>query len=100
MVSVKGLHFSYPKKTVFKGLDLEIKPGYIYGLLGKNGTGKTTLLYNLAGLLFPVKGSVKVGGFIPGERKPAFLQDIFMVPEEFSLPDVSIKQYVKYTSPF
>ena len=100
MVSVKGLHFSYPKKTVFKGLDLEIKPGYIYGLLGKNGTGKTTLLYNLAGLLFPVKGSVKVGGFIPGERKPAFLQDIFMVPEEFSLPDISIKQYVKYTSPF
>ncbi len=100
MISVKDLHFSYSQKTVFNGLNLQLTPGYIYGLLGKNGTGKTTLLYNLAGLLFPAKGSVTVSGFIPGERKPAFLQDIFMVPEEFHLPDVSIKQYIKYTAPF
>jgi ABC-2 type transport system ATP-binding protein len=100
MISVKGLHFNYPKKAVFKGLTLNIKPGYIYGLLGKNGTGKTTLLYSLAGLLFPEKGSVEVLGFVPAERKPTFLKDIFMVPEEFHLPEVSIQKFVKYTAPF
>ncbi|MEP6950570.1 MAG: ATP-binding cassette domain-containing protein, partial [Ginsengibacter sp.] len=51
MVSIENLHFSYQKKEIFGGLNLHIKQGYIYGLLGKNGTGKSTLLFNIAGLL-------------------------------------------------
>jgi ABC-2 type transport system ATP-binding protein len=54
----------------------------------------------MAGLLFPDDGTVNVLGFTPAKRQPAFLQDIFMVPEEFYLPDVPIEDLVKYHAPF
>src|SRR6476646_6622693 len=100
MVSIENLHFSYPKNEIFRKLNLQIKQGYIYGLLGKNGTGKSTLLSNIAGLLFPKAGSIKVLSYNPAERQPAFLQDIFLIPEEFYLPDISIPKFVKHTGPF
>jgi ABC-2 type transport system ATP-binding protein len=100
MINITDLHFSYRRKKVFNGLNLELKSGHIYGLLGKNGTGKSTLLRNIAGLLFPEKGTVKVMDFVPGKREPAFLQQVFMVPEEFFLPNVSIKQFVSNNAPF
>ena len=83
MITIQNLHFAYRKKPVFKGLHLQLQCGHIYGLLGKNGTGKSTLLRNIAGHLFPDKGNIDVLGFTPGERKPAFLQEVFMVPENF-----------------
>ena len=43
MVSVQNLHFAYRKKKVFTGLSIQLQSGFIYGLLGKNGTGKSTL---------------------------------------------------------
>ncbi len=94
MISIQNLHFSYQKKKVFNGLSLSFWPGHIYGLLGKNGTGKSTLLKNIAGSLFPGKGSIDVMGFAPGKRQPAFLQDVFIVPEEFYLPDVKIEKFI------
>jgi len=100
MINISNLHFSYKKKKVFNGLSLGLQAGHIYGLLGKNGTGKSTLLRNIAGLLFPQQGNIEVMGFVPGKRQPAFLQNIFMVAEEFFLPDVTVKKYVKYNAPF
>lgn len=100
MIKIHDLHFGYKKKKIFTGLSLELQPGHIYGLLGKNGTGKSTLLRNMAGLLFPHQGSVNVLGFTPGKRQPDFLKDIFMVPEEFFLPDIPIEHLVKYHAPF
>jgi ABC-2 type transport system ATP-binding protein len=82
MVSIRDLHFSYRRKPVFTGLSLDLRPGHIYGLLGANGTGKSTLLRNIAGLLFPQQGKIAAMGFEPGRRLPAFLQKIFLVPEE------------------
>ncbi len=100
MVSIVGLHFTYRRKPVFSGLTLELKPGNIYGLLGSNGTGKSTLLRNIAGFLFPQKGSIDVLGFTPGKRQPAFLAKTFLVPEEFYLPPVRIDEWIKYSAPF
>lgn len=100
MIAIQNLHFAYKKKPVFIGLSLELKPGHIYGLLGKNGTGKSTLLRNMAGLLFPDKGNIKIMGFTPGERKPSFLQEVFMVQEEFYLPDVPLQHIIKHLAPF
>ncbi|GAB3414685.1 ABC transporter ATP-binding protein [Niabella aquatica] len=94
MINIRDLHFSYKKKKVFNGLSLSFAPGHIYGLLGKNGTGKSTLLKNIIGSLFPGEGSINVLGFEPGKRQPAFLQDVFIVPEEFYLPDVPIEKFV------
>lgn len=100
MVSIHDLHFSYRKKKVFTGLSLELRPGYIYGLLGKNGTGKSTLLRGIAGLLFPDKGKIDVAGHTPAKRQPAFLHDVFMVPEEFYLPDVPLDYLLKHQARF
>ncbi len=100
MINIKNLHFSYKKRKVFTGLSLSLEAGHIYGLLGKNGTGKSTLLRCIAGFLFPRDGSVEVKGFVPGKRHPAFLQSVFMVAEEFYLPDVSVEKYVKLNASF
>lgn len=100
MITINDLHFRYGKKDVFKGVSTTLEAGHIYGILGKNGTGKSTLLYTIAGLLYPKQGSIRVNGFAPGSRQPGFLQDVFMVPEEFYLPNISIPDFLKYYSPF
>jgi ABC-2 type transport system ATP-binding protein len=100
MIAIDNVHFSYSKTCVFEGISLNMNKGSIYGILGRNGTGKSTLLYTIAGLLFPLKGKIEVLGFTPGRREPGFLQDIFMIPEEFYLPDITIKHLIKYHSPF
>lgn len=100
MVTIQNLSFGYKKKALFKELSLQFKAGHIYGLLGKNGTGKSTLLRNMAGLLNPQKGSITVNGFTPFERLPAFLQDVFLLAEEFYLPDMRISDFTKYHAPF
>ena len=100
MINITNLHFGYKKRKIFNGLSLTLQAGHIYGLLGKNGTGKSTLLKSIAGFLFPDKGTVEVMGFVPGKRQPAFLQDVFMVAEEFYLPDVSVQKYVKLNANF
>jgi len=100
MIDIQNLHFSYKRKKVFDSLNLQFAPGHVYGLLGRNGTGKSTLLRNIAGLLFPKKGKISVDGNIPALREPKFLQNIFMVPEEFYLPNISISNFLKHLAPF
>ncbi|MCW3462959.1 ABC transporter ATP-binding protein [Chitinophaga nivalis] len=101
MVNIQSLTFSYQKKKpLFTGLNLQLEAGHIYGLLGKNGAGKSTLLKQIAGLLFPDSGTCEVMGRPSALRQPAFLQEIFLVPEEFYLPKVTVKQYVKVYAPF
>jgi ABC-2 type transport system ATP-binding protein len=101
MISIQQLSFSYRKnRPLFTRLDLELQAGHIYGLLGKNGAGKSSLLKQIAGLLFPQQGTCKVMGYESRYRQPAFLQNIFMVPEEFFLPAVHISQYVSTYAPF
>ena len=73
MVRIEDLTFGYKKnKPVLENVNLNLRKGYIHGLLGKNGIGKTTLLKLIAGLLFPDKGEIKVGEFVPSQRKVAF----------------------------
>ncbi|MEO6000309.1 MAG: ABC transporter ATP-binding protein [Chitinophagaceae bacterium] len=100
MITIKNLHFGYRKRKVFNGLSLSLQAGHIYGLLGKNGTGKSTLLRCIAGFLFPRSGTIDVMNFVPGKRQPAFLQSVFMVAEEFYLPDISVEKFVKLNASF
>ncbi|GIJ94697.1 ABC transporter ATP-binding protein [Capnocytophaga stomatis] len=100
MITVKNLDFSFRKKNIFKDLNLHIEQGQICGLFGKNGVGKTTFLYNLAGLLFPNQGTIQVLGFTPKDRKTDFLQEIFVIPDEVYLPDTSVEKYQQRLSCF
>jgi ABC-2 type transport system ATP-binding protein len=100
MIEIKNLLFQYKKKKpLFDDFSLQLNSGSIVGLLGKNGAGKTSLLYLMAGLLSPEKGNLSVNGFPPFKRHPDFLADLCLVPEEFALPSISIDRYVKANSP-
>lgn len=101
MIELNELKFGYKKnKLVIDNVNLNIKKGYIHGLLGKNGTGKTTLLKLIAGLLFPDGGKVEVMGFEPKKRQVEFLSNLFFLPEEFNNYKMTIASYAKTHSCF
>ena len=101
MITLKELSFSYSrKKEVLDRINLEVGSGHICGFLGKNGEGKTTLLNLLSGQIFPDQGSCLVLEEIPAERNARFLQQIFLLPEEISMPEVTAIEYIKMYAPF
>lgn len=85
---------------VLENFSLEVPQGGIYGLLGKNGAGKSTLLYLVAGLLDPQSGEVTYKDKITRRRRPSTLNDIFLVPEEFSLPNITLRKFIKLNARF
>jgi ABC-2 type transport system ATP-binding protein len=68
--------------VVLKDISMKLEEGRIYGLLGENGVGKTTLLTLLAGLKKADEGSVDIDGYVPFDRKPSFLSKIYYLPDE------------------
>ncbi len=101
MIAFKDVCFSYRRNIpVLSHLSLQIEPGTVCGLLGRNGVGKSTMLYLTAGLLRPRAGQVLCNGYIPSDRQVNFLNDIFIVPEEFDLPPISLNEYVRINSVF
>ena len=83
MITIQHLHFNYKSSSseVFHDFSLNIADGKIVGLLGRNGTGKSTLLYLLTGLLRSTQGAI-------------------LVPEEIDLPAVKFKEFIKVNRVF
>ena len=82
MIKVENLSFAYGSKVVLKNISMELNGGNIYGLLGENGVGKTTLLTLLCGLKKPQTGSIDADGRSPFDRKPSLLGEQFYLPDE------------------
>ena len=101
MINFSGVSFGYRHRPLlYDDLALTLPPGTICGLLGPNGAGKSTLLRLMAGLLYPKRGTIQVNGHNPADRNPAFLEAVFLVPEEFYLPPVRIGQFAGSNAPF
>lgn len=101
MIDIDNITFGYRYgKPVLKDFSLSFPQGGVYGLLGKNGTGKSTLLYLISGLLRPQRGEVRVDGLLAENRQPEMLREIFLVPEEYDLPAVSLHSYTRALKPF
>jgi phospholipid/cholesterol/gamma-HCH transport system ATP-binding protein len=62
LVEIRGLHFSYGRRPLLRGIDLDIARGQVVAILGTSGSGKTTLLQLIGGLARPQAGTVKVLG--------------------------------------
>lgn len=82
MIEIKDLAFSYGKTPVLKSITTTLEEGRIYGLLGENGVGKTTLLTLLCGLKKVCSGSITTDGQNPFDRTPTLLQNQFYLPDE------------------
>ncbi|MDD6006535.1 MAG: ABC transporter ATP-binding protein [Bacteroidales bacterium] len=96
MMQVERIAFNYgwrQQKSVFSDFSLSLERGKVYGLLGLNGAGKSTLIYLMAGLLTPKSGRVTIDGCNVRDRLPSTLGNLFIVPEEFELPRMSLKEY-------
>lgn len=101
MITLQDIGFGYKRNhPVLESICLELKPGSIYGLLGKNGEGKTTLLKLISGLIFPDQGDCRVYKQKPADRRVPFLQHFFLLPEEITFPDVTAEEYIKMYAPF
>ncbi len=101
MIDIQNVTFAYqPRVDVLKDFSLSFDGGGIYGLLGKNGTGKSTLLYLIMGLLHPQKGTVRLDGVETRLRRPDTLNRLFIVSEEYNLPSIRLSDYLKAIRPF
>jgi ABC-2 type transport system ATP-binding protein len=101
MIKIENLDFSYKKRQkLFQGLNLELPPGSIIGLLGKNGAGKTSLLKLMSGLLYPKNGSCKVFEKESRLRLPSMLSEMYFLPEEIYAPLLKVNEFVKLYAPF
>ena len=102
MLEIENLSFAYRKSgnVIFSNFSTRFSPGHIYGLLGPNGAGKTTLLYLMSGLLRPDEGQVTFNDINVRWRKPSTTSDIFIVPDEYELPRVSLSEYIRVNSVF
>jgi ABC-2 type transport system ATP-binding protein len=101
MIEIETLQFGYGRKRppLFERLDLRVGTGTICGVLGSNGAGKSTLLRLLAGLSFPHSGRCRVLGHSPRDREPAFLSEIFLLPEEVFVPALTAAAHVGQIGP-
>lgn len=82
MIKVNNLAFSYGKDQVLKNINLTLEDGKIYGLLGENGVGKTTLLTLLCGLKKAQVGAIDTDGANPYDREPSLLEQMFYLPDD------------------
>ena len=95
MIKINNLGFSYAEDIVLKDITMTLAEGHIYGLLGENGVGKTTLLTLLSGLKKPRAGKIEIDGRTPFDRQPSLLTDIYYLSDEVAESNMKALDYAK-----
>ena len=95
MIEIRNLAFSYGKVPVLKSISTDLEEGRIYGLLGENGVGKTTLLTLLCGLKKPQEGSIPTDGENPFDRTPSLLSRQYYIPDEVAPVPMKAETFAK-----
>jgi len=102
VLKVEGLHAFYGKSHVLHGVDLEVGPGELVGLLGRNGMGKTTTLKAVMGLVRPARGRVEFQGQDLRALKPHQIpgRGIALVPQGRGLfPELTVLENLRIAHP-
>ena len=102
MIQIKDLTFRYKSSwvNVLENVNLQLNPGSIVGLLGKNGTGKTTLLNLITGQLFAQEGVITIDDENARTKSKSILEKLFFIPEELIVPNFTLEKFIKLYSPF
>lgn len=96
-LTIRTLHKSFEEVQALRGIDLETRRGEIYGIIGPDGAGKTTLMRILCGLMVPDQGSVNLLGFNPVTQTHEVRERIGYMPQRFSLyPDLSVAENLRF----
>ena len=95
MIEIRDLAFSYGKTPVLKSITTNLEEGRIYGLLGENGVGKTTLLTLLCGLKKVGSGTIRTDGENPFDRTPSLLEKQYYRPDEVAPVNVKAEALAK-----
>ena len=101
VVEVRELSRQFGNTTALDSVSLQVQSGFVYGLVGANGQGKTTLIKHLLGLLRAKQGSVRVFGLDPVQHPVEVLQRIGYLSEERELPEwMRIHELMRYTAAY
>ena len=95
MIKINNLGFSYAENVALKDISMTLDEGHIYGLLGENGVGKTTLLTLLSGLKKPKAGKIEIDGKAPFDRQPSLLTDIYYLSDEVAESNMKAVDYAQ-----
>ena len=95
MIRIEKLGFAYKETVVLKNISMNLEEGRIYGLLGENGVGKTTLLTLLCGLKKAQAGSIDIDGHNPYDREPSFLSSQYYLSDEVPAVNMKAIDYAK-----
>lgn len=93
MIQITDLGFAYSNDRVLENISMNLQEGHIYGLLGGNGVGKTTLLTLICGLKKPQAGTILIDGHMPYNREPSFLSELYYLSDEVSAPNMKAAEY-------
>lgn len=99
IIEIKNLIKQYPgaQEQALRGLDLSVQQGEFFGLLGPNGSGKTTTISILCGLIQPTSGNITIAGHSIPVHLNAIKPLIGLVPQEIALyPNLSFKENVSF----
>lgn len=98
-IRTRGLCKSYGARRAVDGLDLEVKMGEVFGLLGPNGSGKTTTILMLLGLTEPSSGEVEVLGFDPRTHPISVKRRVGYLPDSVGFYDeLTARENLRYTA--
>ncbi|NJO24450.1 MAG: ABC transporter ATP-binding protein, partial [Sphingomonadales bacterium] len=98
-IDVNGLTKSFGDRTVVRDLSLKVPKGEIYGFLGPNGSGKTTTLRMLCGLLTPDSGQGTCLGYNIRTEAEAIKRNVGYMTQRFSLySDLSIRENLEFVA--
>ncbi|MBR0372857.1 ABC transporter ATP-binding protein [Candidatus Saccharibacteria bacterium] len=96
-IEIKNLTKKFKDKTAINGVDLSIKQGELFALLGTNGAGKTTIIKILSGLILPTSGNIKIENM--DMKKDVFkIKEILNVsPQETAIaPNLTVKENLEF----
>jgi len=99
-IRFRDVHFDYGQGSILQGIDLEVKPGEVIAVVGRTGTGKSTLMDLLLRFHDPTRGSIEIDGVdLRDLKRQSFLDHVAVVTQEPFLFDVSILENIRYGKP-
>ena len=96
-IETENLTKRYKEKTAVNGINLKVKQGELFALLGTNGAGKTTAIKMLSTLILPTEGKIKINGMDIIEDRQKIKEILNVSPQETAIaPNLSVKENLEF----